>query len=87
MQAPIFWAKEVDQFKLAEGMMDLPAIAITVAVCLVLIMGIRATVIVNLIFVIIKVIILLIFIIAGSIYIDRKNYSPFFPPNRGMPIF
>ena len=87
LRAPIVWVKEFNRLESTNGVMDLPAIAITIGICLVLIIGIRATAIVNLVFVIIKVIILLIFIIAGSIYVDHKNYDSFFIPVGSMRIW
>ena len=86
VQAPIVYVKESNQFEVTGAALDLPAIAITVAICFVLIIGIRETAIVNLIFVVIKLAILIIFIIAGSIYVNRKNYESFLPPNAGMVI-
>ena len=87
VEAPLAWSEESNNFYITGQIINLPAIAITAAVTFVLIIGIRETVIVNLVLVIIKVIILLIFIIAGSISIDRKNYTPFFPPNQGRVIY
>ena len=83
VRAPIVYVKKSNHFEVTNGMLDLPAIAITIAICFVLIIGIRETAIVNLVFVVIKLTILIIFIIAGSIYVDRKNYEPFLPPNAG----
>jgi APA family basic amino acid/polyamine antiporter len=85
-QAPVIWSTVLNQFLITGQVINLPAIAITIAVTFVLIIGIRETAIVNLTFVIIKVIILLIFIIAGSIHIDLNNYDPFFPSNQGIVI-
>ena len=87
VQAPLAWSLDSNTFYLTGQIINLPAIAITIAITLLLIIGIRETVIVNLVFVIIKVIILLIFIIAGSIHIDRKNYDPFLPANTGTGIY
>ena len=83
VDAPIGWSKESDRMYITGSAINLPAIAIVFAICFVLIIGIRETAIVNLVFVIIKVVVLIIFIIAGSIYVDRKNYESFFPPNTG----
>jgi APA family basic amino acid/polyamine antiporter len=84
VQSPIAWSEDSNEFYVTGQIINLPAIAITLAVTFVLIIGIRETAIVNLMFVIIKVIILLIFIIAGSFHIDINNYNPFFPPNQGI---
>jgi APA family basic amino acid/polyamine antiporter len=84
VEAPVGWSEELNMFYRTGQIINLPAIAITIAVTFVLVIGIRETAIVNLIFVIIKVIILLIFIFACCIHVDRKNYTPFFPPNQGI---
>ncbi len=78
------WSEELNMFYRTGQIINLPAIAITIAVTFVLVIGIRETAIVNLTFVIIKVIILLIFIFACCIHVDRNNYTPFFPPNKGI---
>ncbi len=86
VESPIAWSHDSNKFYTTGHIINLPAIAITIAVTFVLLIGIRETAIVNLTFVIIKVIILLIFIFACCIHVDRKNYDPFFPPNQGMVI-
>jgi APA family basic amino acid/polyamine antiporter len=80
----VAWSDDLNKFYATGQVINIPSIAITIAVTFVLIIGIRETAIVNLTFVIIKVIILLTFIIAGSIRVDRKNYTPFFPRNEGI---
>jgi APA family basic amino acid/polyamine antiporter len=86
VQAPIAWSEETAELYATGKVINLPAIAITIAISFILIIGIRETVIVNLTFVIIKILILLIFIFAGCIYVDRKNYAPFFPSSGGIVI-
>ncbi len=86
VQAPIAWSEDSNKFYVTGQIINLPAIAITLAVTFILIIGIRETAIVNLMFVIIKVIILLIFIFACCIHVDRKNYDSFFPSNQGIAI-
>jgi APA family basic amino acid/polyamine antiporter len=86
VEAPVGWSEELNMFYRTGQIINLPAIAITIAVTFVLFIGIRETAIVNFIFVIIKVIILLIFFFACCIHVHRKNYTPFFPPNQGIVI-
>ncbi len=83
VEAPIAWSEDSVTFYVTGQVINLPSIAITIAITIVLIIGIRETAIVNLILVVIKIIILLIFIFACCIYVNRKNYDPFFPPNEG----
>ena len=84
VQAPIAVSDEVNLFRTTGQIINLPAIGITIAVTLILIVGIRPTAIVNLVLVITKVIILLIFIFACCAHVDRKNYTPFFPSKQGI---
>jgi APA family basic amino acid/polyamine antiporter len=84
VQAPLGWSEELTTFYRTGQIINLPAVAITIAVTVLLVIGIRETAIINLVFVIIKVIILLIFIFACCIYVDRNNYTPFFPLNQGI---
>ncbi len=84
VQAPLAWSEELNKFYRTGQVINLPAIAITMAICFVLIIEIRETAIVNLTFVIIKILILLIFIFAGCIYVNRSNYAPFFRSDGGL---
>jgi APA family basic amino acid/polyamine antiporter len=81
--APIAWDETALSFYITGQAINLPAIAITIAMTLLLISGIRPTAIVNLVLVVIKIIILLIFIFACCKYVDLNNYKPFFPKNEG----
>ncbi len=83
VQSPVEWSEQSAKLYGTGQVINLPAIAITIAIIFVLFIGIRETAIVNLVFVVIKVIILLIFIFAGCAHVDRKNYDPFFPSNDG----
>ncbi|CAF3902786.1 unnamed protein product [Rotaria sordida] len=84
VKAPVAWNEDSENFYVTGQAINLPAIAITIAITILLIIGIRQTAIVNLVLVVIKIIILLIFIFACCKYVDRKNYHPFFPPNKGL---
>lgn len=48
-----------------------------------LMIGIGESAIINLVIVIIKIIVILLFIFACCGYTHRSNYSPFIPPNEG----
>jgi APA family basic amino acid/polyamine antiporter len=83
VEAPVAWSTDANTFYSTGQVMNIPSIAIAIGVTLLLIIGIRETAIVNLVFVTIKVIILLIFIFACCIHVDRKNYDSFIPRNQG----
>ncbi len=84
VQAPLAWSDALNMFYVTGQVINLPSIVITIAISIVLIIGIRETVILNLVFVVIKVTILLIFIFTCCVHIDRKNYDHFFPSNEGI---
>ncbi len=83
VQAPVAWNETAGLFSATGQAINIPAIAITIAITLLLIYGIRPTAMVILVLVVFKIIILLIFIFPCCKYVDRKNYEPFFPRNRG----
>jgi APA family basic amino acid/polyamine antiporter len=84
VQSPLIWDEGAEKFVVTGQAINIPAIMLTVAITVLLVIGIRATAIVTLVLVVIKLIILLIFIIACSSSVDPNNYSPFFPPNQGI---
>jgi basic amino acid/polyamine antiporter, APA family len=65
------------------GIINLPALAIVMAVSIVLMIGIKESAFFNAIVVIIKVSIVVVFIGIGFFYINPSNYVPFIPPNTG----
>lgn len=65
------------------GVMNLPAVFIIVAVSLVLIKGTRESALANAIIVALKVGVVLVFVILGWSYINPDNYVPYVPPNTG----
>lgn len=69
---------------LVYGVINLPAVAIVVAVSFVLMIGIKESALVNALVVVIKVAIVVIFIVIGFFYINPANYTPFIPPNTGV---
>jgi basic amino acid/polyamine antiporter, APA family len=62
---------------------NLPAVLITAAVTLLLIVGVSESATVNAVIVVIKVAIVLVVIGAGALFIVPANWHPFIPPNTG----
>ena len=62
---------------------NLPAVFITLAVTLLLIVGVSESASVNAVIVVIKVAIVLVVIGAGALFIVPANWHPFIPPNTG----
>ena len=66
------------------GLINLPAVAIVVAVSLILILGIRESAGVNSVIVVLKVTVILVFIAIGWGYMLPANHTPLIPPNEGQ---
>jgi APA family basic amino acid/polyamine antiporter len=62
---------------------NLPAVLITIAVTMLLMVGISESATVNAVIVVIKVAIVVIVIGAGALFIDTANWHPFIPENTG----
>lgn len=84
LEAPVVWAEATNSFRVTGQFINFPSIAITVGITILLVVGLRPMAMVNLVFVVIKIIVLLIFIVIGAKDIDRRNYTPFSPPNQGL---
>ena len=67
----------------ATAVFNLPAVLITIAVTLLLMIGVSESATVNSIIVVIKVGIVLVVIAAGALFIDTANWHPFIPENSG----
>lgn len=85
---PKLLASPFETIKLPDGRMihgagNIPAVLIIVAISLVLMIGIQESARTNLIIVIIKVAVVLVFIGIGWLYVKTANYTPFVPPNLG----
>jgi APA family basic amino acid/polyamine antiporter len=65
------------------GIVNLPAILIVVAVSTLLIVGIQESASVNSVIVVLKVSVVVLFIIFGWSYINSENYVPYIPANTG----
>lgn len=76
-------ASNVSQDPSSPAYFNLPAVFIVVAVSLLLIRGIRQSTLVNLLAVITKVAVSIVFILFGAFYINPENYVPFIPENTG----
>jgi len=65
----------------SDGVMNLPAGLLVLALTGVLVLGIRLSSIVNQIAVAVKILVSLLFIIAGLFFVKAENLSPFIPPS------
>jgi APA family basic amino acid/polyamine antiporter len=60
---------------------NLPAVLITIAVTILIVIGIKESANVNTAIVIVKVAVVLIVILGGAAYVNSANWHPFIPPN------
>ena len=65
------------------GLFNLPAVLIVVAITIILVIGIKESATANAVIVAIKVAVVVVFIVAGFSYINADNLTPFVPPNTG----
>ena len=65
------------------ALINLPAIAIVLAMTAILYVGVRESAGVNSFMVALKVIVILVVIVAGIAYVDSANWKPYIPPNTG----
>ena len=66
-----------------QGVINLPAMFIIMAISLLLIIGIQESARINAVIVVIKVSVVVVFIALGWAYINPANFTPFIPPNTG----
>ncbi len=62
---------------------NLPAVLITALVTILLVIGIKESANVNSAIVVVKVAVVILVILAGSMFINSANWTPFIPPNTG----
>ena len=68
-----------------DGILNLPAVLISLAVMAVLIAGIKLSSVINQVVVAIKLTVVSLVIIAGVGYVNMANYAPFIPPSQPTP--
>jgi basic amino acid/polyamine antiporter, APA family len=71
--------KSITLTPLAGGIIDLPAVVITMLITWILFIGIRESARINNIIVLIKIAVILLFIVLGASHIDFANFRPFAP--------
>jgi len=74
---------ELPDGRMIEGIINLPAVFIIVALSLILVVGVSHSARANNVMVFIKVGVILVFIALGLRYISMDNYTPYIPKNTG----
>lgn len=81
--APFTWNKETEHFQTTGHIFNIPAALIVILLMITLIAEVDKSAILNLIFVIIKLSIILLFVFSCCMHVRKENYQPFFPRNEG----
>ena len=84
VEAPLHWSEENTNFYVTNGVMNWPAVIIILVLTVILVIGVGVSANVTLALVISEIIVLLIFIFACCGYVNRDNYTPFIPSNKGI---
>jgi basic amino acid/polyamine antiporter, APA family len=66
-----------------QGLANLPAVLIVFLISMLLMVGISESARANAVIVAVKLLVVLVFIGVGWAFINRANYTPYFPPNTG----
>jgi APA family basic amino acid/polyamine antiporter len=81
-QSPLSYSA-VDGWHKTGALINLPAMAIIALISFLLFIGVKESIRVNTIIVVLKVSVILLFIGFGLSHVDTANFSPFIPPNLG----
>ncbi|HVN82379.1 MAG TPA: amino acid permease, partial [Terriglobia bacterium] len=74
----------MDSGQTATAVFNLPAVLITAAVTILLVIGIKESANVNSVIVFLKVAVVIAVIGAGGVFVNSANWHPFIPPNTGV---
>jgi APA family basic amino acid/polyamine antiporter len=81
--APVVWNEAGQHFELTGANLNVPAVAIVLAVTAILVRGIKESARINTVIVFVKVVVVLLFIAFASRFINTANWHPFVPANEG----
>jgi APA family basic amino acid/polyamine antiporter len=81
--APFVWDEAAGAMHSTGALVNLPAMFITAAASVILVIGIRESARFNSVIVVVKLVVVLMFIFAAVGYINPANWHPFIPPNEG----
>ena len=84
VQLPAATVVAIPAAAVATALFNLPAVFVTLAVTVLLVLGVSESATVNNIIVAIKVTVILLFIAVGAFFIDSANWQPFIPQPTGV---
>ncbi len=80
---PVTYDIQLHRWVATGALFNLPAVIVVAFITVVLILGIKESAALNAVIVVIKVLIILAFVMAGVFFIKPELWHPFIPPNRG----
>jgi APA family basic amino acid/polyamine antiporter len=81
--APVVWNEAQQHFETTGAVVNLPAVVVSLAVTALLVRGIQESARINTVIVVLKVVVVLLFIAFAARFVQKSNWEPFIPPNRG----
>jgi amino acid transporter len=84
VQLPLSTVVPVDPTAVVTSLFNLPAVFITLAVTMLLVLGVSESATVNNIIVAIKVAVIIAFIVVGAFFVNPANWHPFIPEPTGV---
>ncbi len=81
--APIVWVESAHDFRPTGAVLNLPAVFVSLAVTVILVVGIKESARFNSAIVFVKVVIVCLFVVCAAPFVKRSNWHPFIPPNTG----
>ncbi len=84
VQLPLATVVPVDPASIVTSLFNLPAVFITLAVTMLLVLGVSESALVNNIIVAIKVTVIIAFIVVGAFFVNPDNWHPFIPEPTGV---
>jgi basic amino acid/polyamine antiporter, APA family len=82
-RAPFVYDEALRQFHATGAVLNVPAMLVTAAVTIVLVIGIKESARLNSVIVTVKVVVVLMFIAFCARFVNTANWHPFIPPERG----
>ena len=86
-KAPVAYDPDTGGWHATGGWINVPAVVITLAMSGLNVIGIQESAFANNIIVIIKSLVLVIFVVAGSVYVNPDNWQPFVPPEKSTGVY
>jgi amino acid transporter len=81
--APVAWDIKNEVWLKTAGGIDILAVVVVLGTALLQVRGIAESARFNNVVVVLKLVVLLLFILAGFVFLKPENYDPFIPPNTG----